>query len=79
MTLADTRMRLGIKKELVKRDIESNLINVTVINSVVYLDGEVRPIRGVTLDVRKERDLIEEIIRNFRGVRDVVNNLRIPL
>jgi len=72
-------MRLGIKKELVKRDIESNLINVTVINSVVYLDGEVRPIRGVTLDVRKERDLIEEIIRNFRGVRDVVNNLRIPL
>jgi osmotically-inducible protein OsmY len=79
MTLADTRLRREIQKELVKRDIESNAINVQVINFVVYLTGEVRPLRGISLDVRKERELIEEIVRNMKGVRDVVNEIKRPL
>lgn len=79
MTLADTRMRRDIQKEIVKRDIESNAILVSVINSVVYLDGEVRPIRGMTLDLRREKEIIEEVVRGMKGVRDVVNNLKVPL
>jgi osmotically-inducible protein OsmY len=79
MTLADTRMRRDVQKELVKRDIESNLINVQVINMTVYLTGEMRAVRGMTLDLRKEKDLIEEIIRAMKGVRDVVNQIKVPL
>jgi len=79
MTLADTRLRREIQKELVKRDIESNAINVQVVNFVVYLTGEIRPVRGVSLDMRRERELIEEIVRNMKGVRDVVNEIKRPL
>jgi len=79
MTLADTRMRRDIQKELVKREIESNLINVSVINAVVYLDGELRAIRGAIMDCRREREIIEEVITRMKGVRDVVNNLKVPL
>jgi osmotically-inducible protein OsmY len=79
MTLADTRMRREVQKELVKRDIESNLINVQVINSIVYLTGEMRAVRGMILDLRKEKDLIEEIIRGMKGVRDVINQIKVPL
>jgi len=79
MTLADTRMRRDVQKEIVKRDIESNAILVQVINSVVYLDGEVRPIRGMMFDLRREKEIIEEVVRGMKGVRDVVNNLRVPL
>jgi len=79
MTLADTRLRREIQKELVKRDIESTSINVQVINFVVYLTGEIRPVRGMTLDPRKELGIIEEIIRRFKGVRDVVNEIKVPL
>ena len=79
MTLADTRLRRDIQKELVKRDIETNLIQVTVVNFVVYLDGELRPVRGMQFDLRKECGIIEDIIRQYKGVRDVVNRVRIPL
>jgi osmotically-inducible protein OsmY len=79
MTLADTRLRLDIQKELVKRDIESNQINVSVVNFVVHLEGEMQALRGMRLDLRKERDIIEEVIRRMKGVRDVVNNLKVPL
>jgi len=79
MTLADTRLRRDIQKELVKRDIESNLLQVSVVNFVVYLDGDLRPVRGVQFDLRKERDIIEDIVRQFKGVRDVVNRIRVPL
>jgi len=79
MTLADTRMRRDIQRELIKRDIESNLINVSVINFVVYLQGELRPVRGMIFDLRKENGIIEDIIRGMKGVRDVVNQLKVPL
>jgi len=79
MTLTDTRMRRDVQKELVKRDIESNMINVQVIGSIVYLTGEMHAVRGMTIDLRKERDLIEEIIRGMKGVRDVVNQIKVPL
>jgi hypothetical protein len=79
MTLADTRMRRDVQKEIVKRDIESNAIVVQVINSVVYLDGEVRPIRGMIVDLRREKEIIEEVVRGMKGVRDVINNLKVPL
>jgi len=79
MTLADTRMRRDIRKELVKRDIESNYIVVQVTNAVVYLEGEMRAVRGMSFDLRREREIIEEIVRKMKGVRDVVNNVKIPL
>ncbi|UCH35501.1 MAG: BON domain-containing protein [Armatimonadota bacterium] len=79
MTLADTRLRRDIQKELVKRDIENELIQVQVYNYVVYLEGELRAIRGTNIDLRREREIIEEIVRKLKAVRDVVNNLKIPL
>ena len=79
MTLADTRLRRDIQKELVKHDIESNQINVSVVNFVVHLEGELRAVRGMRVDLRRERDIIEEIIRRMKAVRDVVNNLKVPL
>lgn len=73
MTLQDTRLRRLIQKELVKRSVDTVLINVFVTNGVVTLQGELRNQRGLTVDLKQEMDIILDIVRGMRGVRDIVN------
>jgi len=76
MTLADTRLRRNLLRELTKRPIELTLLDVKVVAAIAYLTGEIKPIRGYELNVRKEREEIEEIVRSFPGVRGVVNEIK---
>jgi osmotically-inducible protein OsmY len=73
MTLQDTRLRRLIQKELVKRSVDTALINVFVTNGVVTLQGELRNQRGYAVDLRQEIEIILDVVRGMRGVRDIVN------
>ncbi len=79
MSLADTRLRRDLLREVAKRPLELSAIDVKVVAAVVYLTGELKPVRGEQFDRRKEMQTIEEIILAFKGVRGLVNDIKVPL
>jgi len=79
VSLTDTRLRRDLLRELVRRSVESNMVDIKVIAGIVYLTGELIPVRGVQMNLKREREEIEEAMRQFRGVRGVVNEIKIPL
>jgi len=75
----DQTVRREVRKELVKRQsVDCSLVDVAVMNGVAYLGGEVRPVRHSNVDIKEEMALIESIVRQVPGVRDVVNRVKLP-
>jgi hypothetical protein len=74
MPLEDKATRLRIMREIAKYDMDTSLLNVSVINSVVYMSGRVSPMRTPTAprDLRKVFDSLEETFRTMRDINDVV-------
>ena len=80
MTLEDTRLRRLIQRQLVKRSVDTDKIQVFVTNGVVTLQGELRDRRaGGLIDLRQEREIILDLVRRLPGVRDIVDWVRLPL
>ncbi len=79
MPLEDKETRLRVMREIAKFDMNTTLMNVKVINSVVYIDGRVRRNHGpgAVRDLRKAMAEIEEICRSLPGVNDVVIDVAI--
>lgn len=73
MSLEDARMANTIRHEIVKRCIDSSRLEVRVCHGVVYLTGEVRPLRGQAIDLKKEMDILHTVLRGKPGIRDVVD------
>ena len=46
MPLEDKQTRLRIVREIAKYDMDTSLLNVKVINGVVYMDGRISPMRS---------------------------------
>jgi len=74
MPLEDKSVRLRIMREIAKRQsIDSIRLQVSCINQVCTISGDVRAVRGQRgLDTRKELQTLEEIILRVPGVREVV-------
>ncbi|MGD9495552.1 MAG: hypothetical protein AB7Y46_04480 [Armatimonadota bacterium] len=72
-------MRLRIMREIAKYDVDSQMIDVKVINQVVYLGGSISRIRrpGAPTNLQKVVADLEDTIRAMRGVNDVVVDVRI--
>lgn len=79
MTLADTRLRRRIQKEISKRYVDATRMTVNVTHGVIDLRGEIRPLRGMRIDLQEELEIIEVLIRRLRGVRDVRMEIKIPI
>lgn len=81
MSVEDSRLARDIRHEVVKRCVDSSRLDIRVYRGVVYLSGEVRPIRGQTVDLKKEMDILYRVLKTRGEVRDVVNevHLRLPL
>ena len=77
MPLEDKESRLRIMREIAKYDMDTSLMNVRVINSVVYIDGRVSPMRsaGAPTNLKKVFEKLEETFRMMRGINDVVIEL----
>ncbi|MEA3402863.1 MAG: hypothetical protein U9R79_16605 [Armatimonadota bacterium] len=74
MPLEDKQARLRIMREISKYDMDTSLMRVRVINSVVYIDGRVSPMRTPSApeDLRKVFDKLEETFLMMSDINDVV-------
>lgn len=80
MTLEDSRLRRRVQHEIVKRQsVNTDLIFVHVTHGVVQLTGEIRHVRSQQIDLKDELKTIEDMIRQLPGVRDVINQVKVPL
>lgn len=80
MTLDDSRLRRRVQHELVKRQsVNIDFIFVHVTHGVVQLTGYIRTLRSQQFDLKEELKTIEEMVRQVPGVRDVINQVKVPL
>ncbi len=77
MPLEDKATRLRIMREIAKYDMDTSLMNCSVINSVVYIDGRISPMRSVDAptNLRKVFEALEDTFRGMRDINDVVIDL----
>ena len=80
MTLEDSRLRRRVQHELVKRQsVNTDFIFVGVTHGIVQLTGHIRTLRSQQFNLKEELKTIEEMIRALPGVRDVINQVNVPL
>lgn len=74
MPLEDKQTRLHIMREISKRQsVDPLRIQVSCINQIATLSGDLRPLRGAKgVDTRKELGIIEDIILRLPKVREVI-------
>ena len=79
MPLEDKEARLRVMREIAKFDVDSTMLDVKVINQVVYMGGSISRVRrpGAPTDLRKVLEEMEEAIRLLPNVNDVVMEVRI--
>ena len=77
MPLEDKQTRLRVTREIAKYDMDTSLMNVSVINSVVYIDGRVSPMNSPNApeDLEKVFTKLEETFLGMRDINDVVIDL----
>jgi len=66
-------------REVARFDMNTTLMNVRVINMVVYMDGRLRRNHGpgAVRDLRKALSDIEDVCRTMPGITDVVIDVAI--
>ncbi len=77
MPAEDKEMTRMVQREIGRRRVDASMVDVKAIHGVVYLRGVLRPLRGMAIDLTQEVELIERILRNKPGVRDVINEMTI--
>ena len=77
MPIKDNMLRHLVRREFIRRHVDSSLVEVQVVASVAYLAGPLRPIRDDPVDLKEEIQTLEQLIRAIPGIRDVVNELEV--
>ncbi len=79
MPLEDKQTRLRIMREIAKYDMDTSLLNVRVINQVVYLDGRISPVRSPNApeNLEKVMEKLEETFEMMSDIKDVVMEVSI--
>ena len=68
----DARLAREILREFTRRSLDSTRVAVRSSHGVVYIQGELRTIRGGAGDLEKEFHIICQNIRRKYQVRDIV-------
>ncbi|MEI6499598.1 MAG: hypothetical protein WCP21_01080 [Armatimonadota bacterium] len=77
MPLEDKTLRHTVEREVSKLSggIDVSLMSVMVVNSVVYLGGRIKPMKGSAgrgVDIKRQVAIIQEQLSLIRGVTQVV-------
>ncbi len=77
MRPGDALLKRKVRSEFIKRELNTNQLEVNVIHGVAYLSGEVRGTRARrVLDWKKEMALLESIIMGIPGIRGIDNRIK---
>jgi hypothetical protein len=71
----DQRLVNNVRREFVKRQVDSSRLDVHAGHGIITLRGVVKRIRGTEFDLRREVDIIKQNIRAKYGVRSIVDEL----
>lgn len=82
MSYGDYRLNAQVRAMLVRRNIDLSHVEYGVTNSVIYIRGSIRSffvdsddLSEAKLQEAEQVKILEKILRNLPGVRDVVFNL----
>ncbi|MBN1460195.1 MAG: BON domain-containing protein [Armatimonadetes bacterium] len=77
MRPGDALLKRKVRSEFIKRELNTNALEVNVIHGVAYLSGELRGSRAHKVpDWKKEMALIESIIWQISGIRGIDNRVK---
>lgn len=76
MSIEDMRLTRACQREVIRRYVDSNRMEIKVVNGVCYLNGEIGGVRGINVDLESEIEMIERLLRSLPGIKDVVNYLK---
>ncbi len=77
MRPGDALLKRKVRSEFIRRELNTNLLDVQVIHGVAYLSGEVRGTRARKVrDWKKEMGTIESIIFQIQGIRGIDNRIK---
>jgi osmotically-inducible protein OsmY len=77
MPIKDNMLRRLVRREFIRRHVDSSLVEVSVVAGVAYLAGVLRAIRNEPVDLKEEIQTLEQLVRAIPGIRDVVNELEV--
>jgi hypothetical protein len=70
------QMQLLVRREMARRPIDTSMVEVHVSHGIVYLRGTVRAVRGHDIDLQQEITILQTILKQKSGIRDVVSELQ---
>jgi hypothetical protein len=66
-----------VRSEIIRRELDTQKLEVKVMHGVAYLAGELRPTRAQRItDWRKEMEIIENIVYGISGIRGIDNRIK---
>ena len=77
MAQEQKEMQLLVRREMARRPIDTSMVDVHVTHGVVYLRGTVRVMRGHDIDLQQEITILQTVLKQKSGIRDVVNELQV--
>jgi hypothetical protein len=73
----DALLTRRVRSEIIRRELNTQKLEVKVMHGVVYLAGELGPTRAQKItDWRKEMEIIENIIYGLSGIRGIDNRIK---
>ncbi len=77
MRPGDAVLTRKVKSEIIRREVDTSRLEVTVIHGVAYLGGELKETRYNKIpDPKKEMEIIENTIEGINGIRGIDNRIK---
>ena len=73
----DARLARKVRSEIIRRELNTQRLEVAVIHGVAYLGGELSGTKANRIgDGKRELEIIETVVRQISGIRDIDNRIK---
>jgi len=77
MRPGDAMLKRKVRSEFIKRELNTNALEINVIHGVAYISGELRGSRARKVpDWKRELSIIETTIWTITGIRGIDNRVK---
>lgn len=77
MPSEDASMTRLVQREIGRRYIDTTRIDIKAMHGIVYIRGSICKLRGHDVDLKKELEVINRILRGKAGIREVIMDVSI--
>jgi osmotically-inducible protein OsmY len=73
----DARLARKVRSEIIRRELNTQRLEIVVTHGVAYLSGELSGTKSRRIpDGKKELEIISTVVRQVTGIRDVDNRIK---